>query len=107
MFSITYCGRSTLLAKMVWDASLLEFVLNHLVELVYSDICFRHGFKKSQMKKVDNDVFDFIGMNVSTLRLYNHTRTMCSQICKLKEEEKLTWSNNNTCFVIDDDEQLR
>jgi hypothetical protein len=43
--------------SMVWNRSLLEFVLNCLVEMV----SFTHGLKEGKMKKVACNVLDFTG----------------------------------------------
>jgi hypothetical protein len=59
---------------MVLSASLFEFVLNRLVELVKSRVCFIEGFKEAQMRKVANVVHDFTGLSVSTQHMYNHVR---------------------------------
>lgn len=59
---------------MVWQPRISEFVLNRLVELVQSDVCFNLGFKEAQMKKVAVDVLAFPGIHVSTLQVYNHIR---------------------------------
>jgi hypothetical protein len=56
-------------ALMVWHASLCEFVLNRLVELVNSGIFFTRGFKEARVKKVANDILDFTGIAVSNLQL--------------------------------------
>jgi hypothetical protein len=82
-----------------------EFVLNRLVELVKSGVCFNQGFKESQMKKVANDVLDF----TSIAQIYNHIRkwrNKWSLISILKCEDKLKWSEYDTCFVLDDEENL-
>jgi hypothetical protein len=60
---------------MVWQPKIPKFVLNHLVELVNKSICFFNlGFKEAQMKKVADHVLAFVGIDVSPLQVYNHTR---------------------------------
>nr|XP_051199423.1 uncharacterized protein LOC127312924 [Lolium perenne] len=59
---------------MVWKPELSEFVLNRLVQLVHSGVCFNMGFKEQKMKKVAADVLAFVGVHVATLQLYNHIR---------------------------------
>ncbi|KAK1618884.1 hypothetical protein QYE76_024401 [Lolium multiflorum] len=59
---------------MVWKPELSEFVLNRLVQLVRSGVCFNMGFKEHQMKKVAADVLAFAVIHVTTLQLYNHIR---------------------------------
>jgi hypothetical protein len=104
--------------SMVWEVSLLEFILNRMVELVKNMKSFRHDFRESHMKKVVSDVFGFTtniflrmgftGISVTIIQLCNHTRKWrWTEICRLKEECKMKWSNESTCFLVDDEEQLR
>ncbi|KAK1617997.1 hypothetical protein QYE76_023514 [Lolium multiflorum] len=79
---------------MVWKPELSEFVLNRLVQLVRSGVCFNMGFKEQQMKKVAADVLAFAGVHVTTLQLYNHIRnwrTKWSVIMKMKSDRILDW----------------
>ncbi|KAK1600879.1 hypothetical protein QYE76_018071 [Lolium multiflorum] len=77
---------------MVWKPELSEFVLNQLVQLIRSGVCFNMGFKEQQMKKVAADVLAFAGVHVTTLQLYNHIRnrmTKWSIIMKMKSDRIL------------------
>jgi hypothetical protein len=44
----------------VWESSMLEFILNRLVELMENEDSCNHRFREIQIKKVVNDVLDFI-----------------------------------------------
>ncbi|KAK1650056.1 hypothetical protein QYE76_067861 [Lolium multiflorum] len=92
---------------MVWKPELSESVLNRLVQLVRSSVCFNMGFKKQQMKKVAADVLAFVGVHVTTLQLYNHIRnwrTKWSVIMKMKSDRIVDWSENGCCFYDGDEE---
>ncbi|KAK1680198.1 hypothetical protein QYE76_041046 [Lolium multiflorum] len=91
---------------MVWKPELSEFVLNRLVQLVRSGVCFNMGFKEQQMKKVAADVLAFAGIHVTTLQLYNHIRnwrTKWSVIMKMKSDRILDWSEDGCCFYGGDE----
>ncbi|KAK1685469.1 hypothetical protein QYE76_046317 [Lolium multiflorum] len=91
---------------MVWKPELSEFVLNRLVQLVHSGVCFNMGFKEQKMKKVAADVLAFIGVHVTTLQLYNHIRnwrTKWSVIMKMKSDHILDWSEDGCCFYGGDE----
>jgi hypothetical protein len=45
--------------SMVWEVSLLEFILNRMVELVKNMKIYRYDFRESHMKKVVSDAFGF------------------------------------------------
>jgi hypothetical protein len=47
---------------IVWQPKMSEFVLNCLVELVNSGVCFNMGFKEAHMKKVADDFRAFTGI---------------------------------------------
>jgi hypothetical protein len=94
--------------SMVWEVSRLEFILNRMVELVKNMKIYRYDFRESHMKKVVSDAFGFHGISVTTFQLYNHTKKWrWIEICRLKEECEFKWSNESTCFLVDDEEQLR
>ena len=91
---------------MVWKLELSEFVLNRLVQLVRSGVCFNMGFKEEQLKKVAADVLAFAGVHVTTLQLYNHIRnwrTKWSVITKMKSDRILDWSEAGCCFYGGDE----
>ncbi|KAK1631161.1 hypothetical protein QYE76_005476 [Lolium multiflorum] len=91
---------------MVWKPELSEFVLNRLVHLVRSGVCFNMGFKDEHMKKVAADVLAFAGVHVTTLQLYNHIRnwrTKWSVITKMKSNRILDWSEAGCCFYGGDE----
>ena len=91
---------------MVWKPELSEFVLNRLVQLVRSGVCFNMEFKEQQMKKVAADVLAFAGVHVTTLQLYNHIRnwrTKWSVIMKMKSDRILDWSEDGCCFYDGDE----
>ncbi|KAK1650373.1 hypothetical protein QYE76_068178 [Lolium multiflorum] len=92
---------------MVWKPELSEFVLNRLVQLVRSGVCFNMGFKEQHVKKIAADVLAFAGIQVTTLQLYNHirnSRTKWSVIMKMKSDRILDWSEDG-CFFYDGDEE--
>ena len=60
--------------SMTWEPALSQFVLDRIVELVIVGVSFTHGFREGQMRKIANDVLNFTGTTVTTLRLYNHLR---------------------------------
>ncbi|KAK1601339.1 hypothetical protein QYE76_016494 [Lolium multiflorum] len=94
---------------IVWKPKLSEFVLNRLVQLVRSGVCFNMGFKEQQMKKVAADVLAFAGVHVTTLQLYNHIRnwrTKWSVIMKMKSDRILDWSEDG-CYFYGGDEGRR
>ncbi|KAK1698492.1 hypothetical protein QYE76_015189 [Lolium multiflorum] len=91
---------------MVWKPELSEFVLNRLVQLVCSSVCFNMGFKEQQMKKVVADVLAFAGLHVTTLQLYNHIRNWRTKwivIMKMKSDRILNWSEDGCCFYSGDE----
>jgi hypothetical protein len=92
---------------MVWRPEILEFVLNQLVHLVLSGVCFNLGFKEEQIEKVSADVFAFAGIHVSTLQIYNHMRrwmTKWSVIIKMKSDCTQDWSEDDCCLYAADEE---
>ncbi|KAK1698838.1 hypothetical protein QYE76_015535 [Lolium multiflorum] len=91
---------------MVWKPELSEFVLNRLVQLVRSGVCFNMGFKEEQTKKVAVDVLAFAGVHGTTLQLYNHIknwRMKWSIITKMKSNRILDWSEAGCCFYDGDE----
>ncbi|KAK1683912.1 hypothetical protein QYE76_044760 [Lolium multiflorum] len=91
---------------MVWKPELSEFVLNQLVQLIRSAVCFNMGFKEQQMKKVAADVLAFVGVHVTTLQLYNHIRNWRTKwivIMKMKSDRILDWSEDGCCFYDSDE----
>ncbi|KAK1669213.1 hypothetical protein QYE76_057372 [Lolium multiflorum] len=90
---------------MVWKPELSEFVLNRLVQLVRSGVCFNMGFKEQQMKKVAADVLAFAGVHVTTLQLYNHIRNwrMKWSVIKMKSNRILDWREDGYCFYGGDE----
>ncbi|KAK1632060.1 hypothetical protein QYE76_006375 [Lolium multiflorum] len=57
MSAVTVNAQPSLIASkpaMVWKPELSEFVLNRLVQLVRSGVCFNMGFKEQQMKKSED-----------------------------------------------------
>jgi hypothetical protein len=59
---------------MVWNASLSEFFLNRICELVDRELNLSRDFKEWYLKSVCNDVQDFTGVTVTPSRVYNHMR---------------------------------
>jgi hypothetical protein len=81
-----------------------------MVELVKSGVCFANGFKEPHMRKGANDVLDFTGIAVRTQQVYNHLRKWrhkWSVITLMKNEGKLKWCDNGTCFILEGDGNLR
>jgi hypothetical protein len=60
--------------NMVWNASLSEFVLNRICELVDRGLNLSCGFKECYLKSVCNNVEDFTGVTVTSSQVYNHMR---------------------------------
>ncbi|KAK1632943.1 hypothetical protein QYE76_007258 [Lolium multiflorum] len=92
---------------MVWKPELLEFVLNRLVQLVRSGVCFNMGFEEQHMKNVAADVLACADVYVTTFQLYNHIRnwgTKWSVIMKVKSDRILDWSEDGCCFYGGDEE---
>jgi hypothetical protein len=58
------------------------------------------------MKKVSND---FTSIVVSTFQIYNHIRkwrNRWSLISRMKAEGNLKWSEDDTSFVLEDEDNL-
>ncbi|KAK1695367.1 hypothetical protein QYE76_012064 [Lolium multiflorum] len=94
---------------MVWKPELSEFVLNQLVQLVRSGVCFNLGFKEEQMKMVAADVLAFTSMHVTSLQIYNHIRNWRTKWCvivKMKSDCILEWSEDGCCFCAADEESV-
>jgi hypothetical protein len=71
--------------NMVWGASLSEFILNRICELVQRGVNLNRGFKEHYLKNVCNDVHDFPGITVTPCQAYNHLRkwkTKWTMVCR-------------------------
>jgi hypothetical protein len=51
--------------NMVWGASLSEFILNRICELVQRGVNLNCGFKEHHLQSVCNDVHDFTGISIT------------------------------------------
>jgi hypothetical protein len=73
--------------NMMWGASLSEFILNRVCELVKRGVKLTRGFKEHHLQSVCNDVLDFTGVEVTPTRVYNHMRKWkqrWAMVCKVK-----------------------
>ena len=94
---------------MVWDASLSEFVLNSMVQLINTGVEGNNGFRECHMQKICEDVFDFTGTRVTTMQMYNHMRKWrikWNMILKIKTKKFVRWMPNSSSFLVDDEDKL-
>ena len=94
-------------AKVTWLPSL--FVLNMICELVKRDIRFDRVFRECHLTRVSNDVIEFVGITVTTSQIYKHMRKWIMKwvkVCKLKDLEGTTWSNETTTIMMEEDKLI-